>query len=183
TVHYSYDIPSPARFWDNAVTRHALAGWQISGVTSYFSGLRGTVTYSITGITNLTGGGGLGVDSRVDFTCDPNLSRGDQTIDRYFRTECVAPPSLSANRAGTSHGDEPTLPGYVNSDTSLFKNIRLGGTRRLQFRGELYNALNQSQFATVDTAAVFDQTGKQTNPDFGRVRAMRDARRIQLGLR
>jgi hypothetical protein len=183
TVHYSYDIPSPARFRHNAVTRHALAGWQISGVTSYFSGSRGSVSYSITGVTNLTGGGGLGVDSRVDFTCDPNLPAGDQTIDRYFRTECVAPPSLSTNRAGTSHGDELTLPGYVNSDISLFRNIRLGGTRRLQFRAELYNALNQSQFATVDTAAVFDQTGKQTSANFGRVTAMRDARRIQLGLR
>ncbi len=183
TVNYSYDIPSATRWWDSVITRHVLGGWQVSGVTSYLSGARGSVSYSLTGVTNLTGGGGSGVDSRVDFTCDPNLPVSEQTIDRYFRTECVAPPSAATNRAGTSRGDELILPGYVNWDISLFKNVRAGGTRRLQFRAELYNAFNHPQFDSVDRSAVFDATGRQTNANLGRVTAMRDARRVQLGLR
>jgi hypothetical protein len=39
------------------------------------------------------------------------------------------------------------------------------------------------QVSTVNTAATFDSTGKQTNAGFGQVTASRDSRRIQLALR
>ena len=55
--------------------------------------------------------------------------------------------------------------------------------RTLQFRAELYNALNSMQVSTVNTTATFDANGNQTNAAFGQVTAARDARRIQLALR
>jgi len=39
------------------------------------------------------------------------------------------------------------------------------------------------QVSTVNTTAIFDTTGKQTNAAFGQVTAARDSRRIQLALR
>jgi hypothetical protein len=47
----------------------------------------------------------------------------------------------------------------------------------------MYNALNSMQVSTVNTAATFDTSGKQTNAAFGQVTAARDSRRIQLALR
>ena len=62
--------------------------------------------YTIQGVSDLTGGSGSGVDTRVDLVCDPNLSQEDRTPTRAFATECVAPPSAATNRIGTARGDE-----------------------------------------------------------------------------
>ena len=58
--------------------------------------------------------------------------------------------------------------------------------RSLQFRAELYNAFNTTQYQDVDTSAVFDyNTGAQTDTNFGRITGVRPStnRIIQLGLR
>ena len=86
---------------------------------------------------------------------------------------------------GTSTNDEYHPPGYINHDITLFKNFAIG-QRSLQFRAEMYNAFNQTQYQDVDTSAVFNYaTGAQTDPAFGRVTGVRPStnRIIQLGVR
>ena len=59
----------------------------------------------------------------------------------------------------------------------------MGSEKRiLQFRGELYDAFNHTQYSSVDTGARFDTTGKQVNTRFGQVTATRLPRVIQLAL-
>jgi len=54
----------------------------------------------------------------------------------------------------------------------------------LQYRLEMYNAFNHTQFSGVDTTARFDlTTGAQVNGLFGSYNAARDARRIVMGLK
>jgi hypothetical protein len=104
---------------------------------------------------------------------------------RQFRTECIAPPD-DEFRIGTARGDEFQGPGYMNWDMSVFKNVPLGKTRRLQFRVELYNAFNADQWTGVNTTAAFNyRTGELTNPTvFGSLTdATNSARRIQLAAR
>jgi outer membrane receptor protein involved in Fe transport len=182
-INYSYDIPGLSRIWNNEVVRAVFDNWQISGVTTALSGATMNVGYSIQGVSDLTGGAGAGVDSRVDFVCDPNLPRGDRSPTRAFATECVAPPSLATNRIGTGRTDELVGPGYLNWDITFAKNIPFGPGRRVQFRAELYNAFNNVQFSSVNTSAQFNAAGQQVNSEFGHYTAARDARRIQLTLR
>jgi hypothetical protein len=167
--------------------------WQVSGVTSIISGAYGSFSYAYanvptgvlsgTGAINPAGGNGANnAGSRPDIVCDPTLPRGERTFERQFKTECIAPPS-DPNRIGNAKNDEYIGPGYVNHDFSLFRNIALPGHRNLQFRAELYNALNSMQVSTVNTTATFDANGKQTNAAFGQVTAARDSRRIQLAAR
>ena len=134
----------------------------------------------------LSGTGAIsGNASRVDILCDPNLPKGERSFTRQFKTECIGPPS-DTNRLGNALNDELLGPGYVNFDISLFKNIPIGGTRRLQFRVELYNAFNHDEWTGVNTGAQFDYTTHQlTNPtSFGYLSgATQSARRIQLGAR
>ena len=61
----------------------------------------------------------------------------------------------------------------------------MGGTRRLQFRVELYNAFDTDQWTATDTSAIFNYvTGAQTDANFGKLTgATQSARRIQLGVR
>jgi hypothetical protein len=117
-------------------------------------------------------------------TCDPNLSNGDATFERQFNTECVAPRRISTVSA-RQLSDSISGSG-MNWDISFFKNVPLGGSRRLQLRFELYNAFNTDQWTGVNTNANFDyRTGVLTNAStFGRLTgATNSARRIQLGVR
>ena len=188
-LHYSYDVPGLSRVWDNAAVRAVFDNWQLSGITSILSGTRQGFTYGYTAVPTgtLSGTGAInGGASRVVIVCDPNLPRGERTFERQFRTECIAPPG-DQHRLGTSTNDEYIGPGLINWDISVFKNVPMGGTRRLQFRLELYNAFNGDQWTAtgVDTSAQFNYaTGEQTDPAFGRLTgATFSARRVQLGLR
>jgi hypothetical protein len=200
--NYSYDIPNLSRKWNHVATKAIFDNWQISGVTTLTTGTYGAITYSYSNVPTgaLSGTGAINAPitpngapsaSRVVFTCDPNLPRGERTFEHQFRTECVAPPS-DPFRLGTALQDEYLGPGYMNWDISVFKNVPLGGARRLQFRVELYNAFNSDQWAAVNNVAAvnsvanFDYTtGALTNPAvFGRLTGSTlSARRIQLGAR
>ena len=52
----------------------------------------------------------------------------------------------------------------------------------IQFRAELYNAFNHTQYSGVNTAARFDTAGRQTNAQFGQVTSTRSPRVIQFAL-
>ena len=188
SINYAYEVPNLSKKWDNVLTKAIFDNWQVSGITSLLSGTFGGIGYSYANVPTgaLSGTGSInGGGSRVNFTCDPNLSSGDRSYTRQFRTECVAPPS-DAFRLGTSIGDEYQGPGFINWDISAFKNIPMGGTRRLQLRVELYNAFNTDQWTGVNTTANFDYvTGALTNPNvFGTLTGgTNNARRIQLGAR
>jgi hypothetical protein len=189
-INYNYEVPDASAIWDNMFVRLALDGWQVSGVSVFQSGTRDDLSYSFTGApqNDMTGGGG---DSRVVLTCDPNLPRGERTMDRQFRTECVAPPGPLTNPAdiyylGSASTDFYQTNGYMNHDITLFKNFRFSGGRNLQIRMEMYNAFNLNQFTGVDTSATFNfATGEQTDANFGKVTGTRSgsARVIQLGAR
>jgi hypothetical protein len=181
TVNYSYRIPDLGQKWNNLFAKAVFDNWQVSGISSILSGPHQGFTVTLTGISNVTGGVSA-PGSRVDIVCDPNLPRGERTLLRQFNTDCIKAPS-DANRIGNAKNDEYIAPGYINHDFSIFKNVPLKSRRTLQFRAELYNAFNSMQVSTVNTAATFDPTGKQTNAAFGQVTAARDSRRIQLAAR
>lgn len=89
---------------------------------------------------------------------------------------------------GRGHGtvDSWTSLGYVNHDVTLMKNFGLGNRRNVQVRIEMYNALNSTQYQSVNTSAQFNyQTGEQTNTNFGTVTGVRSNsnRVMQLGVR
>jgi hypothetical protein len=185
--HYAYEVPNLGNKWNNIAVKAIFDNWQVSGITSFLSGTYQGFSYGYTGVPTgtLTGTGAINGDgSRPDILCDPNIPAGDRSFDKQFNTACIAPPS-DQFRLGNSMGDEYLGPGFSNWDISFFKNVPLGGARRLQFRIELYNAFDQDQWTGVDTSAQFDYlTGRQTDANFGKLTgATQSARRIQLGAR
>jgi Carboxypeptidase regulatory-like domain/TonB-dependent Receptor Plug Domain len=188
TIGYAYDVPALSHVWSNPVVKAVFDDWQVSGITSVLSGTYGGFSYSYSNVPTgtLTGTGAInGGASRVVLTCDPNLPGSERTFQRQFRTECVQAPT-DPNRLGTSTNDEYLGPGFSNWDISFFKNVPMGGSRRLQFRFELYNAFNQDEWTGVNTAAQFNYvTGQLSNQNvFGSLNgSTQSARRIQLGVR
>ena len=104
-------------------------------------------------------------------------------MEPAFATGCVAPPSAATNRIGTATSDEIIGPGYLNWDIRIAKTVRSAARAVFSSATSLYNAFNNVQFSTVNTAAMFNAAGQQTNPEFGQYTQARDARRIQLTIR
>jgi hypothetical protein len=203
-LNYVYRLPSLSKYWDNAVSRAVFAGWELSGITSFVSGAPSGIGYALVQARDLVGGGGAGVDSRVLLVANPVLARDqrDKTCAHNFaptnttaqttavgchlNVNSVLPPTAAGDFGkGNAAKDLFRLPGTNNWDISLFKNFNLAreGKVRLQYRLELYNAFNHTQFTGVDTTARFDANNNQVNALFGSYTTAANARRIVMGLK
>jgi hypothetical protein len=74
-------------------------------------------------------------------------------------------------------------PGVNNWDVALFKNVPIHESIRVQFRWEMYNVFNHTQFTAFDTGARFDPQGNQVNARLGQYTAARNPRICQAALR
>jgi hypothetical protein len=177
TVNYIWDVPRVPT--DRRLLKHALNGWQLSGITSFISGEPLGIGFSTVTAMDITGSPSQG--ARVMVTGDPVLPKGERTFSRNFRTEAFQLPA-----AGTIGNAAKTLirgPGRNNWDVAVFKNFPLHERLRSQFRWELYNIFNHTQFSALDTGARFDAGGRQVNSRFGQFTAAADPRIMQFALR
>ena len=176
-INYSYDVPSVSQ---NAVANAILGDWQVSGITSFASGVPRDISFTTTNGVDLTGGGD---PQRVNITGDPRIAHGDRGINGMFDTSVFAMPGVGD--PGNASKDVFRGPGVINHDLTVFKNIPLASEQRtLQLRWEVYNLLNHTNFQNVDNTVRFNPaTGEQTNSRFGQPTTARDARVMQVSLR
>ncbi len=143
-----------------------VGGWQLNGIYTWQKGFPLTVTAADLGGLNDSFGA-----NRANLVGDP--ISGGQTLLRWFNTAAFAQPA--AGSFGTSGRNILRGPGINNLDLALFKNFGLPGRTKLQFRLESFNALNHTQFSSVDT--------NLTSSTFGVVNGARAGRINQLGLK
>ena len=146
--------------------------------------------------TDITGGGD---GWRAVQSGNPNLPAKERTPDHWFDTSVFAPPALAQQVTDMAGVQRVLAAGNVgrrftrgpvmnNTDLALFKNFKLKKSLTAQFRAEAYNVFNHTQFlfstasGSNNLQAVWDQSGVQTNPSFGKVSDTRDARIVQLAL-
>jgi hypothetical protein len=183
TITYTWDVPQGSRLWDNALTRGALDGWQLSGNTAFVSGDWAGVSFSTTDNFDFYGGGAggrivlTGVDPRSGNT-DPNPD-GDGS---YLNWAAFARPSGRLD-LGNAPQRFFRLPWIRNTDLALFKNFQMGGGRRMQFRWEIYNLFNTVNWSNIDTSAQFNPAGEQVDTQFGKATSARDPRIMQASFR
>ena len=171
-INYVYSFPKGSRLWSNFATKAALDNWQISGFVTYLSGSPGSISYSITGNPDTTGGGD---GARVYLTGDPSIG-AQHSFNQWFNTSVAQAPSQSyidpSGNLVLSNGVSPKVdyynPGYTNLDTALFKNFLVKEKFAVQFRLETYNTLNHPEFDGVNGGATF-KNGVQTNSTFGQI--------------
>ncbi len=168
-------------------------GWQLSGVYRWVSGTPYTPTYSIPGISPYTLTGTQGLESaRLVITCDPGSGNGSDPY-KQFNVNCFTTPK--AGSLGLESGKNYLVgPPQNNLDLSISKFIRFGGNRRLELRLDAFNALNHTQFLTVNstlnvrsltdptpTNLAYDASGTLVNANgFGSVSSARPSREIQV---
>ena len=88
-----YELPFGKNF--HGVAKHVLAGWATDGSIQLHSGLPMTPQFS-GDVASM----GTNQALRPDLVCNPNLARGEQTVDRFFNTSCLV--QQTPFRYGTS---------------------------------------------------------------------------------
>jgi hypothetical protein len=186
-MSYSVDLPDAGTKLGNARgLRWLLDDWSISGISTFATGGYTGVTFTTTDGFDFTGGGERCGNNNGPFPNvmgDPNLSRGDRTLDRWFDTSVFKRPNGRGDVGNSCDNALLQLPGFHNHDVSFFKNVPMKGNQRLQFRWEIYNLFDQLSYNEVDTSAIFDANGNQTDTNFGKVTSARTERRMQFSLR
>jgi carboxypeptidase family protein len=180
TANYVYMLPF-FRNSSNVALKSVLAGWQFAGITTLNSG---QPVPRISANTN-----GFLRGNRANRVGDPGA--GDQTGLFWFNPNAYAPPADGTY--GNSGRDEFRQPGRDQTDLSLSKNWQFNGTQRIQFRADLINAFNHTQWFADPSANGLDNTCTTSlttcNPTtppldtFGQILSTRNPREIQLGLK
>jgi hypothetical protein len=114
--------------------------------------------------------------NRANRTCNGNLSGGSRTLNRWFNTSCF--PDHFFGVFGNSGNGVIGGPGVNNFDLAFMKNTAVPIGRRepatLQFRAELFNALNHASFG--------DPSLTTSTAQFGVIRGTSiPGRQIQIG--
>jgi hypothetical protein len=176
-VHYLYELP----FWrqQDTLVKKILGGWQLSGVTFFQSGRPMSVWRGddIAGVGDTTNQPwDLVGDPKVS---DPSFSLG-RTVDQNFWFNPKAFAQQAPGTFGNSGRNILRAPWFQSWDAALFKNVPLGGTRRLQIRLEVFNFLNHPNLGDTNAAnggVIIDPR----SADFGRVLTKTSERNVQLG--
>lgn len=182
TINLVYALPRASQHWNNLLTRTVLDGWEASTILTFITGPPMPINYTFVTATDITGASGVGVETRVNLSCDPTQGAAPGV---QFNVACVQQPTRAQFGVGGASKYPITGPGVDNVDLSLYKTVRLGHVeaRRLQFRLESFNTLNHTQFTTIDNNARFDAGGNQVNQSLGHFTAAAPARRIALGVK
>ena len=170
-----YESPFGAgRRWlaDGGVLGRILGGWQLSAILSMQSGRYFDVT--VPDPTTF-----LGVTSsnwRADLVGDPRPANPGP--DGWLNPAAFSVPrdADGSYRFGNQRRNSLEGPGYFNLDAGLMRNFRLGASRRLQLRWEVFNASNHPSYGLPTTNLL--------SRDFGKIRSTVSApRQMQFGLK
>ena len=227
TLNYIYDIPKLSKKFNSGVVKAVFDDWQLSGTSSYATGRPknltvtyttgtatitngqtcppGTVQTSATVCTMLTDFTGGTVNARPSIICDPvkGASGADLSGSAFvINTSCFTNPT-GLGQIGNMPRNSVRIPSILNNDVALFKNFKIGESRGIQLRWELFNIFNRANFDDIDGALTYavvqinpnpslactaagntcTATVKQTRTTFGTPTTARTPRVMQASLR
>jgi len=116
-----------------------------------------------------------GTTTRADAIFPANLPKSERTIQKWFNTAAFVKPDT--NRYGTAGRNTIQTPGLQNFDIGISKYLKWGkdATRRVQFRAEMFNALNHTNLG-IPSHGIADAA-------YGAIGSAATARVIQFGFR
>jgi hypothetical protein len=159
---------------------HVLGNWQLNGIVTAMSGTPFTVfdsnDVSLQGQAPEISGFS---SNRPNVIGNPNS--GPHTTAQWFNVNAfqriAQDPNSPVQQFGNEGRNAVQGPGYVNWDFSAIKNIRLTESKEVQFRGELFNVLNHTNFRLP----VSDISAPSTA--FGHIQSDVSPRVIQVALK
>ncbi len=169
TLNYVYTLPFFGK--RKGALAYVGKGWEISGITSFGTGL------PYTAFTTNNDPAGLGIlgpsqaSPRPDMVCDPNQN-APHLVSRWV-SPCFQQVPSGVVRPGNAGRGTIRGPGFQIWNISLFKSFYLTERVSLQLRGETFNTFNHPNPATLGSTTI-------TSTLFNQITAFRDPRIIQL---
>lgn len=176
-INWTYDVPKLTSVIRSRPLGWVFDNWQFAGVAMFQTGQPRGVGIDLQGRD--TTGGGDGV--RVDLVGPIALGKSEKTFNRWVNTDNVRMPAFGS--PGNASRVQFYGPGVNNFDLTFFKNFPIKERAFMQFRWEMYNAFNHTQFSNLNSTARFNAQGQQINTQFGQLTSARDARLMQGSLR
>ncbi len=180
TLDYVYELPFLRE--QRGFVGKTLGGWQASGIITFNTGLpfspaTSSLDYAGLGLIN------TGPTARPNLRCDPNLN-APQTVAQYYNTACFQtnPPLTGEGSTGLQNTPGNSGRGVIQGppttrvDFTMAKNIRFKETRQVQFRAEMFNIFNHTNYRTFTSTNV-------TSTAFGQIGTTRDPRTMQMALK
>jgi Carboxypeptidase regulatory-like domain len=189
----------PSLEGSSALRRGLLGDWELASIVGGATGQPFTAyTGNIPGLNS--GPSGLGYDNnqrpnRTGESCKPSGGADHQIVNPGAYTL----DGFQLGSIGTAERGDCTGPGYFQVDLALYKNFRLPNGVRFQFRWDIFNLFNNTNFrfdgmdVQMDpSSAVFDTgSGATANTitsatiptNFGQATRVRDPRQMQLGFK
>ena len=181
-----YQLPTFEK-WGTAA-KHLLGDWQINAIYSYFGS---------TPVDILSGFNTYGTAANVNLR--PNLVPGVPIyLNTADSTQWLNPAAFALPGIGEiGNLGKGAIRGKAinNLDLSIAKNWRFKERYGFQFRAEMFNAFNHTNFVGYNNNLQFDGVqilsggapnpnfGRSTNASFGRLTAAQAPREIQFGLK
>jgi hypothetical protein len=174
----SYEWGMPFFQHSNQWYGKVLGDWQLNGIFTAMGGTPFTVfdsnDVSLQGQAPEISGFS---SNRPNVIGNPNSA--PRTAADWFNVSAfqpLQPDSQGRFQVFGNEGRNAVLgPGYVNWDFSALKNIRLTESKQLQFRGELFNLLNHTNFRLP--------VSDIESPTFGQIQSDVSPRVIQVALK
>jgi hypothetical protein len=189
-MSYIYALPFFSKS-ASAVARQALGGWQVTGISSFFTGEPVDFDCGVTGYSSELGGsvrcdtvGKVAINKTTynDPVYGPTVS--------WWNPAVVAQPLFSelSSTFGNMGRNVLTGPGRNNWDIALIKDFRLHGEEtKLQFRLETFNTFNHPSWKGMNAGCSgsngFGQTCNLNTTTPGEVNSDWGPRNLQLGLK
>jgi len=174
-----YTLP----FGKNAkgITRILLSGWQTNGIFSFNTGNPYGVNYTIHGPGTLkVRVPGLSSD-RPDVVPGRKMTVKHPTINQWFNSSDKLETRAFAEDtnlgvAGTARKNLLYGPSFFNADMSVLKNFAITENTKIQFRAEVFNIANITNFAGPDSG--------MTDTNYGRISSIQgNPRQMQFALK
>jgi predicted heme/steroid binding protein len=172
----SYEWVLP--FWNHPRNwyQRGLGGWQLNGIATLMSGTPFTVFDS-----NDVAAQGSAPEITGFSAQRPNLvgnpNNGKRAVNAWLNSSAFQRLDTTANAGqfGTEGRNVNIGPGYANWDFATLKNFKVTESKQFQFRAELFDLVNRTNFRLPDSDI--------SSPTFNHILAAENSRQVQFALK
>lgn len=186
-ISYIYQLPfgNGQRFGKGAkgALNQLIGNWQVAGITSASTGNSFTITDSVSSVSTVDGGGGVGFfEVRPNVVGNPN---GKPCVPGTLFNTCAFVDNTVTFTFGNAGRNIVRGPGFQNWDFSIFKTFPVRENMRFEFRTEFFNIWNHVNplFESIGQISEEPTPLEFGTPQFGFPQGARDPRFIQFGLK
>jgi hypothetical protein len=176
TANFSYDLPFGETV--SGAPKYLIGGWQMNGIISIRDGVPLSVVDNPVRAQRDRLFERSGLRASLIPGGDNNPVKGGP--DQYYDPTQFVPSTIGY--LGNLGRNTVIAPGNATVDFSLFKNLPISETNRIQFRAEFFNLFNRVNLGYPDMGAFLSDGTR--SPTAGRITDTRgSARQIQFGLK